>query len=64
MGPDLVLVGGTVPDVGLQNVSAPSDIVNGEESTADIIDGPQSPYILSVDSATAVEDAKEWLDAA
>ncbi len=64
MGPDIVLVGGTVPDVELKNVSAPSDIVDGEGSAADIITGPRIPYILSVDSATAIEEAKEWLNAA
>ena len=63
-GPDLVLIGGTVPDVGLPNVSAPSDIVDGEESAADIITGPRTACILSVDSATVIEDAREWLDAA
>jgi hypothetical protein len=64
MGPDIVLVGGTVPDVDLKNVSAPSDIVDGEGSAVDIIAGPRIPYILSVDSATAIEEAKEWLSAA
>jgi hypothetical protein len=63
MGPDIVLVGSVIPDVPLGSVSAPSDIVDGEEAAADIITGPGSPYILSVDSGTAVEDAKEWLNA-
>jgi hypothetical protein len=63
MGPDIVLVGSVIPDVHLGNVSAPSDIVDGEENVADIITGPRSPCILSVDDGTVIEDAKEWLNA-
>jgi hypothetical protein len=64
MGPDIVLVGSVIPDVLPESVSAPSDIVDGEESVGDIITGPRSPCILSVHSGTAIEDAKEWLNAA
>jgi len=63
IGPDIVLVGSVIPDVPLDSVSAPSDIVDGEETVADIITGPGSPCILLVDSRTAIEDAKEWLNA-
>jgi hypothetical protein len=63
MGPDIVLVGSVIPDVPPESVSAPSDIVDGEESVADIITGPGSPRVLSVDSGTVIEDAKEWLNA-
>ena len=63
MGPDIVLVGSVIPDVPPESVSAPSDIVDGEESVADIITGPRSPCVLSVDSGSVIEDAKEWLNA-
>jgi hypothetical protein len=63
IGPDIVLVGSVIPDVLPESVSAPSDIVDGEESVGDIITGPRSPCILSVDGGTAIEDAKEWLNA-
>jgi hypothetical protein len=62
MGPDIVLVGSVIPDVPLESVSAPFDIVDGEESVHDIITGPRSPRVLSVDSGTVIEDAKELLN--
>ena len=62
MGPDIVLVGSVIPDVPPERVSAPLDIVEGEESVPDIITGPRSPRVLSVDSGTVIKDAKEWLD--
>jgi hypothetical protein len=40
----------------------PSDIVDGEEGVADIITGPRAPRVLSVESGTVIEDAKEWLN--
>jgi hypothetical protein len=64
MGPDIVLVGSVLPDVPTESVSAPSDIVDGEESVIDIIAGPRNPCVLLVDSGTATEDAKGWLNAA
>jgi hypothetical protein len=53
-----------LPDVPTESVSAPSDIVDGEESVIDIIAGPRNPCVLLVDSGTAIEDAKGWLNAA
>jgi len=58
-----VLVGSVTSDVPPESVSAPSDIVDGEESVADIITGPRSPCVLSVDSGSVIEYAKEWLNA-
>ena len=62
VGPDIVLVGSVIPDVPPESLSAPSDIVDGEEGVADIITGPRAPRVLSVESGTVIEDAKEWLN--
>ena len=58
--PDVVLVGGVVPDVAPTNAAAPLDIVEGDEA-GDIISGPQTPLVVIAESAAAVTQMEEWL---
>lgn len=61
-GPDLVLVGGTLPEPLAASV-VPGDIVDGDE-IEDIVTGPIKPRVLVIDGENVVNEAREFLNAA
>ncbi|KAB2770264.1 hypothetical protein F9K84_05825 [Brucella anthropi] len=61
-GPDLVLVGGVIPELHSPS-AAPVDIIDGDD-VEDIITGPRKPLILAIDEGNVIESARRWFDAA
>ncbi len=60
-GPDIVLIGGTIPEPAV--VAAPVDIV-ADEKKDDIISGPTEPLILVAHAADLVAQAERFLNGA
>jgi hypothetical protein len=59
--PDIVLLGGIVPDPAA--AAAPLDIVSGDDQE-DIISGPRTPLVINVDEPNAVGRVETWLNVA
>jgi hypothetical protein len=60
-GPDLILVGGALPDASVPSI-VPGDIVEGDE-IEDIVTGPTKPKVLVIDGQNVVNEARDFLNA-